>query len=152
MARRRSSSQTPVAVEAAVGHAVGRLSRLIAREMSGPGVDSDLSVHHVVALRRLRAHPGLSSAELARMAVVSPQAMSLVVLDLERRGLITRTQDAVRKRVLRAEITEAGREAVTIWDERIASVESQLVLGFGARDASQLRDLLERAIANLDSK
>jgi DNA-binding MarR family transcriptional regulator len=58
-----------------------------------------------VTLSVLRERDGMSSAELARWAFVTPQAMNLVISALERRKLVKRRPDPSHGRVLRASVT-----------------------------------------------
>ncbi len=62
-----------------------------------------------MALSELNMRDGLSSAELARIAFVTPQAMNMVVRDLEQRGLIQRDAHPDGGRVLRIHLTRQGR-------------------------------------------
>src|SRR5664279_1711304 len=80
-------------------------------------LDEAVSAHAVttteyVALSVLRDRDGLSSAQLARWAFVTPQAMNLVVAALERRGLVHRRPDPHHRRVLRASVTAKGRKVL----------------------------------------
>src|SRR4051812_10499695 len=60
----------------------------------------------------LVADPGLSAADLARAAMVTPQAINLLVTGLEREGLIRREKHPTHGRVLRLFATDAGAERV----------------------------------------
>src|SRR4051812_23270954 len=56
----------------------------------------------------LVADPGLSSADLARAAMVTPQAINLLVAGLERQGLIRREKHPSHGRIVQLFPTEAG--------------------------------------------
>jgi DNA-binding MarR family transcriptional regulator len=84
------------------------LSALIAdADGASPGAS------HAAVLEALRARPGLTGADLARAASITPQAMNEVVRRLEQAGEVTRRPHAVDKRKITYEITEAGRAAIT---------------------------------------
>jgi DNA-binding MarR family transcriptional regulator len=68
-----------------------------------------LTFPRAVTLMGLLARPGMSGAELAREAMVSPQTMHQILHKLREEGLITRRADPHHKRVQRTEITEAGQ-------------------------------------------
>ena len=61
------------------------------------------------ALTMIRAYEAISSADLARIAVLTPQTVNGIVQALEERGAIRREPDAVHGRILRLIVTEEGR-------------------------------------------
>ncbi|MBO0855160.1 MAG: MarR family transcriptional regulator [Nocardia sp.] len=61
-------------------------------------------------LRRLLPGP-LQLKDLARAAAMDPPAATVVVNDLEGRGLVTREPDPADRRAKRVSITDAGRVA-----------------------------------------
>ncbi|HKS49710.1 MAG TPA: MarR family transcriptional regulator [Amycolatopsis sp.] len=67
------------------------------------------------ALRRIAAGP-LTMRELAEQLVTDPPYATLLVDDLERRGLVERNVHPRDRRRKIVEITEAGREAVKTAD------------------------------------
>lgn len=85
-----------------------------------------LGLPEFVCLRILSTFPGQSSAELARNANVSPQAMNLVLRGLQDIGAITRPATVSSGRALPARLTSKGRAllkraeaAVHVADERL---------------------------------
>jgi len=65
---------------------------------------------HMAALFLLSESPGLSGAQLARWAMVTPQTMNQILARLETDGLIVRESDPDHGRILRARVTEQGRQ------------------------------------------
>lgn len=63
-------------------------------------------------LSGLERHAGLSNAELARQAFVTPQTMQAIITTLERDGLIERTAHPANGRIRTTELTGAGRAAL----------------------------------------
>lgn len=105
-----------------------------------------VSAAQIGVLRQLSNEPGLSGAELARRLLISPQGVQLAITALERRGLVERKQDAQHKRILRAYLTEQGRNIVTeVLSDAIAAHEQ--VFGVLTRDEQEtLRELLGRVV------
>jgi DNA-binding MarR family transcriptional regulator len=68
---------------------------------------------HLAVLEALAKRPGLTGADLARAASITPQAMNEVVRRLEQAGEVTRRPHAADKRKITYEITDAGRAAIT---------------------------------------
>ena len=67
---------------------------------------------HLDIMINLYRREGISQQELARKLLVGRSNMSMLLPQLEKRGLIERRADARDKRVLRLHLTEQGR-AVT---------------------------------------
>lgn len=91
----------------------------------------------------LRRRSGLSSAQLARRAFVSAQAMNQIVVSLERAGWIQRTPDPDNSRTLRAELTREGRTLLSACDKATAQVERTLLSRLTESEIESLRATLE---------
>ena len=130
-----------------VSYALTRLSRAIGRDLIAAKLT--LSGPQVAALLALRRESGLSNAQLARRAYVSPQAMNEVTLELERRDLIERHPDQGNRRILRARLTSAGETILTSWDAAIDDVEDQLFDGFSSAELRAFSRALDRCVANM---
>ena len=61
------------------------------------------------ALTMIRAYEAVSAADLARLAMLTPQTINGIVHALEIRGAIRKEPDPVHGRILRLIITEEGR-------------------------------------------
>src|SRR6185437_9295499 len=96
------------AVNPSLIYAVGRVNQGIRREMRAHLAGFSLSVQEYTTLSVLAVRPGLSNAQLARRALVTPQSMIEILSKLESRRLVRRTVDPANARVLRAELTRAG--------------------------------------------
>ena len=91
-----------------------------------------------------------SSAELARATGVLPQSMAELISLLAKRGLITRTPDNVNNRILRTEVTAAGRKIFAKATELAIRLERELFEGFEPREVDELNRLLGRLIASAE--
>jgi DNA-binding MarR family transcriptional regulator len=95
-------------------------------------LDEVVSAHGVttteyVTLSVLRDRDGLSSAQLARWAFVTPQAMNLVIAALERRGLVRRRVDPNHRRVRRASVTRRGLNVLERCDRSMDVIEADML-------------------------
>jgi DNA-binding MarR family transcriptional regulator len=131
-----------------LSYALTRLARQISRSLADVQIE-DLTGPQLVALLTLEHEPGLSNAQLARRCFVSAQAMSEVVLDLERRRLLTREPDPLNQRIRRAHVTPAGRKLIRATEKRILALENQLLDGFSSRDEQRFRRSVAQAARNL---
>jgi DNA-binding MarR family transcriptional regulator len=110
-----------------VGYLVYRVERRLRARL-----DDDLRVHGVstpeyVTLSLLRERDGLSCAQLARWALVTPQAMNLVISALEKRRLVRRRPDPKHRRVLQASVTPKGLEVLADCDRSMDRIESDML-------------------------
>jgi DNA-binding MarR family transcriptional regulator len=93
-----------------------------------------LTVAEYTTLSVLHARPGLSNAQLARRALMTPQSMNETVAMLERRGLVKRTVDPAHARILRTELTRGGKRALHVVGPAIASLQTQMLAGLEPAD------------------
>lgn len=105
-----------------------------------------VSAAQIGVLRQLATEPGLSGAELARRLLITPQGVQLAIKTLEKRGLVQRRPDPQHARILKAYLTDRGREvAAAVVSDAIAAHEA--VFGVLTSEEQQtLRDLLERVV------
>ncbi|MEV6037715.1 MarR family transcriptional regulator [Nonomuraea sp. NPDC052116] len=103
-----------------------------------------LTVPQYATLFALADNPGISGAALARACLVTPQAMTVVLKNLEERGLIERSPHPWHRNVLETRLTEAGRAALKAADERAVVIERAIASEFSAEEREQLRSLLAR--------
>jgi DNA-binding MarR family transcriptional regulator len=103
----------------------------------------------MAALFLLSETPGLSGAQLARWAMVTPQTMNQILTRLEADGLIVRAADPEHGRILRARVTERGRQeferACLLADALIEEAQA----GLSAAERGELLRLLGKCQDNL---
>lgn len=104
-----------------------------------------------VTLSVLRRHDGMSSAELARWAFVTPQAMNLVVSALERRGLVRRRSDPRHRRVLRTTVTRKGLDALDRCDSKLDVIEADMLGELDSDSVERLGELLAGCAHSLET-
>src|SRR5947209_16474517 len=95
-----------------IGYLIYRVERRLRVRLDEAVAAHAITTTEYVTLSVLRDRDGLSSAQLARWAFVTPQAMNLVIGALERRELIRRRPDPNHGRVLRASVTPKGRKTL----------------------------------------
>ncbi|MFC4111231.1 MarR family winged helix-turn-helix transcriptional regulator [Nonomuraea zeae] len=103
-----------------------------------------LTVPQYAALFALADSPGISGAALARACLVTPQAMTVVLKNLEERGFVERSPHPWHRNVLETRLTETGRAALQAADERALVVERSIAAELSAEERTTLRDLLTR--------
>ncbi len=120
-------------------YVIGRVGQGVRRELRARLAPLGLSVPDVTTLSVLRGRSGLSNAQLARRALITPQSMLEVLASLERRGLLVRRADAADARIMRAELTASGRRSLARADSVIAKLEDELLGGVAPAAREQLR-------------
>lgn len=108
-----------------------------------------MSITHYSCLELLAQRPGLSNSELARGTFVTRQAMNVLLLSLERDGLIVRPEQPAAGRVLPAELTAAGRRQLATASASIRAVEDRMKSALSIDEQAHLRDLLTRCVTSL---
>ncbi len=100
-------------------------------------------------LTMLRAYPGLSGADLARVALLTPQTVGVIIRNLERDGAIRKTPHPVHGRVLQWSLTRRGGTLLDKSRQRVVALERRLVAGLGAKAQVTIRRWLSKIAADL---
>ena len=100
-------------------------------------------------LTMLNAYPGLSGADVARVALLTPQTVGVIIGNLERDGAIRKTPHPVHGRVLQWTLTRRGLGLLDQCRRRVTAVEKRLVAGLGAKAEVTIRRWLSKIAADL---
>ena len=129
--------------EQPLGYLLHRVAAALRTEVTASVLDPlGLAFAEYICLRLVSHAPGKSSAELAREANVSPQAMNMVLRALQERGLVTRPAAVASGRSLPAELTRQGKELLDRTDSGIRAAEQRLLAGLTEQDRHALRRIL----------
>jgi DNA-binding MarR family transcriptional regulator len=90
----------------------------------------------------LVADPGLSAADLARAAMVTPQAINLLIGTLEREGLVRREKHPSHGRVLRLFATDEGIRRVRDAYPTVVELEDRVADGLSPRQLASIKSWL----------
>jgi MarR family transcriptional regulator, organic hydroperoxide resistance regulator len=103
--------------------AVGRACQLMQLTLARNIAHLDIKPPHLDILINLYRREGISQQELARKLLVGRSNMSMLLPQLEKRGLVERRGDGRDKRVLRLFLTEEGRSVT----EEAMKVQTALI-------------------------
>lgn len=103
--------------------AVARACQLMQQTLGRSLSHLDIKTPHLDILINLYRFPEISQQELARKLLVGRSNMSMLLPQLEKRGLIIRQADIKDRRVLRLSLTDAGR---TVTEESM-TIQTQLI-------------------------
>jgi DNA-binding MarR family transcriptional regulator len=102
-----------------------------------------------VVLTMLKAYPGLSGADLARVAALTPQTVGVIIRNLERDGAIRKAAHPVHGRVLQWTLTRRGTTLLEKCRRHAHALERRLSAGLGARVELAVRRWLSRIATDL---
>jgi DNA-binding MarR family transcriptional regulator len=111
--------------------------------------DLGITPPQFAVLTMLRAYPGLSGADLARVALLTPQTVGVIIRNLERDGAIRKTPHPVHGRVLQWTLTRRGGTLLDKSRRRATALERRLVAGVGVRGEVTIRRWLSKIAADL---
>lgn len=109
--------------------------------------DLGLTSPQFAALTMLEAYPGHSSADLARLALVTPQTMSVIVANLQKADLVARRPHRVHGRIQHLELTDAGRDRLQAAKAQVYGLEASMLGGLPAHEEEVIRRWLVRIAA-----
>lgn len=125
-----------------------RAERAAARILDSKLRGSGLTKSQFGVIQVLANTPKASSAELARMLFVSPQAIVGLIAALEQKGYISRSQSAASARIAEARLTRTGREAWKRAVAKVTEIDDLLASEFSQAEIDRLSRLLGR-LSNL---
>lgn len=111
--------------------------------------DLDVTPPQFAVLTMLKAYPGLSGADLARVAVLTPQTVGVIIRNLERDRAIRKTPHPVHGRVLQWSLTKRGETLLQKCRRRARAMERRLTAGLTPRTEATVRRWLARVATDL---
>lgn len=124
-------------------HAASRLS--MERALAQLGVTSP----QFVVLTMLKAYPGLSGADLARVAFLTPQTVSVIIRNLERDGAIRKTPHPLHGRVLQWTLTSHGTALLEKCRHIAQAQERRLAASLDGKSEQIVRQWLSKIATDL---
>lgn len=101
--------------------------------------DIGVTQSQFVVLTMLANYPGISNADLARLAVLTPQTVSVIIANLERGGSLVRHPHAVHGRIQHIDLNEKGKSQLAECRNRVYAIERELVDGLPPDDTMMIR-------------
>ncbi len=125
-----------------LSYAVGRLGRVLLRALRTALAPHGLTVPEYTTLSVIASRRGLSNAQLARRALITPQSMNEVLKALEQQGYVRRTADPAHGRIMRTELTRAGARTLTACNRAVDALERRMLGDLEGAGADELRGRL----------
>ncbi len=130
--------------------AVAKASQIIHQKLAKALTSLDIKVPHLDILANLYRFEGISQQDLARKLLVGRSNISMLLPQIEKRGLIERRPDERDKRILRLHLTEKGRELT----RKALAIELELIeysMSTTSEDeCNHVGDVMKRMISRME--
>lgn len=110
----------------------------------------EVSPEQWVLLKIVCQYDGISQVDLAQKSVKDTASITRILDILEKKGLLTREQDANDRRKYLVTATKAGKDFIEKHMETIIGIRKQALKGITKSELDTLRALLEKMQANMD--
>jgi DNA-binding MarR family transcriptional regulator len=111
--------------------------------------DLDITPPQFSVLTMINAYPGLSNADIARLALQTPQTVSVIIANLKKAGLVSRRPHAVHGRIMHLELTSEGQSLLREARRRVHKIERELVRNLPHEHQQIVRHWLVDVATNL---
>jgi len=89
----------------------------------------------------------LSSAQLSRRFLVTPQSMNELISVLQRKKLLRKAVDPSHKRILRISLTSKGNQLLTKCNKTLDTIEKELFEDVTNSEIEKIRDVIGKILA-----
>jgi DNA-binding MarR family transcriptional regulator len=144
-------SDQPASSRSRVGYLVYRVERTLRARLDEAVRAHGMTTPEYVTLSVLRQRDGMSCAQLARWAFVTPQAMNVVIAKLEKRRLVRRRADPDHGRIRRASVTAKGLEVLDRCDRSMDAIEADMLRDLEPEVVDVLRHTLAACAHSLEA-
>jgi DNA-binding MarR family transcriptional regulator len=132
----------------AVGAFIGRARRVIVEAIEQKLAPLDISHAQWIVVMLLGDGAAATAAELCKVLVYDPGAMTRLLDRLEKKGVLRRVRAKSDRRTARLELTAAGKRLYPKILEALVQEFNRLLRGFSKSEVRQLEELLQRMVAN----
>ena len=132
------------------GYLIKRAQAALNAQMARALHEHGVTLSQFAVLTALADEPGLSNAELARRAFITPQSMNENLRELEQRVWIIRSHHPTHGRIRQTELTEQGRTTLQDCDATVTAIEQHMLAGLDPDQRLQLAAALRTCIAGLN--
>ena len=144
-----SGSYQPENTSDRPGYLIKRAQAALHAQMARALHQHGVTIGQFAALTALAEEPGLSNAELARRAFITPQSMNENLRELEQRAWITRSHHPTHGRIRQTELTAQGHATLQACDAAVTLIEQRMLAELDTDQRHQLAAALRICIAAL---
>jgi DNA-binding MarR family transcriptional regulator len=128
--------------DAPLGYLLHQAMSTLRPEVSAALNPLGLSLPDFVCMRMLLMSPGASSAELARLGNVSPQAMNTVLHRLENAQIVSRPASVASGRALPASLTTEGRTLLKRAESAVQEADARVLGKLSPSEQREVKRML----------
>jgi DNA-binding MarR family transcriptional regulator len=132
----------------AIGAFIGRARRTIVEAIDQELTPLDISHAQWIVVLLLGDGAASTAAELCKILIYDPGAMTRLLDRLEKKGVLRRVRAKGDRRTVRLELTAEGKRLYPRILEALVDVFNRLLRGFSKSEVRQLEVLLKRMVAN----
>ena len=145
-----SGSRQPQSTTDRPGYLIKRAQAALNAHMTRALHEHGVTLTQFAVLTALAEEPGLSNAELARRAFITPQSMNENLRELEQRIWVTRNRHPTHGRILQIELTAEGHATLQACDATVTVIEQHMLAELDPGQRRQLAMALRTCIAALN--
>jgi len=101
--------------------------------------DTGVTQPQFAVLTMIAAYPGCSSADLARLSLLTPQTVTVIVTNLKRDGLLEATPHPIHGRIQRLSLTAQGKAVLGRCKTRVQTLEQELAASLSPEEDAIIR-------------
>lgn len=101
--------------------------------------DLEVTQPQFAVMTMIAAYPKLSGADLARLSLLTPQTISVIVANLERSGIVEGFAHPVHGRVRCLSLATKGASVLERCKERVKSLEAELTAALSPEEEAVVR-------------
>ena len=143
---------TPYLVEESVGYLIGRVKAQLAKSIDEALVPQGITHAQGGILLMLVSGRFDTCSQLAREMYIDAASMTRMVDRLEKRGLIDRLPSGEDRRVLRLQLTVAGRALADQLPAIYVAAREKNLVGLSSEELGFLKSLLRRILSNAENE
>lgn len=128
--------------------AAGAYQTRLARALS----DLAITPPQFSVMTMIYAYPGASNADIARLAILTPQTVSVIIANLEKAGLVMRRPHAIHGRIQHLELSDQGKQQLSTARRRAHTIEKELTEELAKTDEDVIRRWLTSVGQKMNGK
>ncbi len=129
-------------MDAPIGYLLRQASTTHCTEIEKLLSDLHVTLPQYSVLKVLSLYPGISNADLARMCLLTPQTISVIVKNLKRMEALSSRPHAIHGRIQHLDLTPAGKKILTLCSKRVDAFQKSLTGGLSKSEETIIKQWL----------
>ena len=125
--------------EGHLGHLLRQANVAFRTRLERALADTGVTQPQFAVLTMIAAYPGCSSADLARLSLLTPQTVTVIVANLKRDGHLEASPHPVHGRIQRLSLTSHGKTVLGRCKARVQTLEKELAASLSPDEDAVIR-------------